>query len=92
MPEIIEPAQTQTNKGDTTVPAELEWATTEYLYDITMEYYQVIGESTSGKNGSTTTAYAYGLEKIAAYTDIQTTSYVYDERGSVAQTVNGNGR
>lgn len=33
------------------------------------------------------TAYAYGLERIAAYTENSKTSYVYDGRGSVAQTI-----
>ena len=86
LPEIVEPAQSQTNAD---VPAGLEWATTEYLYDLTQEYYQVISETTTYANGtSATTAYAYGLERIAAYHEIGVTRYVYDGRGSVAQTVN----
>ncbi len=36
----------------------------------------------------TTTAYAYGLERIAAYNKNGVTRYVYDGRRSVAQTVN----
>ena len=86
LPEIVEPAQSQTNAD---VPAGLEWATTEYLYDLTQEYYQVISETTTYANGtSATTAYAYGLERIAAYSENGVTRYVYDGRGSVAQTVN----
>ena len=51
------------------MPAELDWATTEYLYDLTQEYYQVISETTTSSGGaSSTTAYAYGLERIAAFT------------------------
>ncbi len=38
-------------------------------------------------HGSATTAYAYGLERIAAYTRDSKTRYVYDGRGSVAQTI-----
>ena len=70
------------------MPEELAWATTDYLYDITQEYYQVISETRTETNGHTaTTAYAYGLERIAAYTADSKTSYVYDGRGSVAQAV-----
>lgn len=67
--------------------------TTVYGYDsvgnlLTQEYCQVISETTMNANGtSATTAYAYGLERIAAYTADSKTSYVYDGRGSVAQTV-----
>ena len=39
-------------------------------------------------SGSTTTAYAYGLERIAAYNKNGVTRYVYNGRGSVAQAVN----
>ena len=39
LPEIVEPAQSQTNADEADVPAGLEWATTEYLYDLTQEYY-----------------------------------------------------
>ncbi len=50
--------------------------------DLTQEYYQVIFETTTGADGaSATTAYAYGLERIAAYTANSKTSYVYDGRG-----------
>ena len=85
LPEIVEPAQSQTNAD---VPAGLDWATTEYLYDLTQEYYQVISETTTYANGtSATTAYAYGLERIAAYSENGVTRYVYDGRGSVAQAI-----
>ena len=89
LPEIVEPAQRRTNADEADMPAGLEWATTEYLYDLTQEYYQVISETTTSAGGSSsTTAYAYGLERIAAYAADSKTSYVYDGRGSVAQTVN----
>ena len=88
LPEIVEPAQSQTNANGADAPTGLEWATTEYLYDLTQEYYQVISETTTYANGtSATTAYAYGLERIAAYNENGVTRYVYDGRGSVAQTV-----
>ena len=87
LPEIVEPTQGQINADEADMPTELEWATTEYLYDLTQEYYQVISETSTSKNGSTTTAYAYGFERIAAYTANSKTSYVYDGRGSVAQAV-----
>ena len=88
LPEIVEPAQSQTNADEADMPAELEWATTEYLYDLTQEYYQVISKTRTETNGHTaTTAYAYGLERIAAYTADGKTSYVYDGRGSVVQAV-----
>ena len=88
LPEIVEPAQSQTNADEADVPAGLEWATTEYLYDLTQEYYQVISETTTYANGiSATTAYAYGLERIAAYSENGVTRYVYDGRGSVAQVI-----
>ena len=85
LPEIVVP-QAQDDAAD--VPEELAWATTDYLYDITQEYYQVISETRTETNGHTaTTAYAYGLERIAAYTADSKTGYVYDGRGSVAQAV-----
>ena len=85
LPEIVVP-QAQDDAAD--VPEELAWATTDYLYDITQEYYQVISETRTETNGHTaTTAYAYGLERIAAYTADGKTSYVYDGRGSVVQAV-----
>ena len=88
LPEIVEPAQSQTNANGADAPTELEWATTEYLYDLTQEYYQVISETTTSASGtSATTAYAYGLERIAAYNENGVTRYVYDGRGSVVQTV-----
>ena len=85
LPEIVA-MKAQDDAAD--VPEELAWATTDYLYDITQEYYQVISETRTETNGHTaTTAYAYGLERIAAYTADGKTSYVYDGRGSVVQTV-----
>ena len=85
LPEIVVP-QAQDDAAD--VPEELAWATTDYLYDITQEYYQVISETTTSASGtSATTAYAYGLERIAAYNENGVTRYVYDGRGSVVQTI-----
>lgn len=85
LPEIVAP-QAQNDAAD--VPEELAWATTDYLYDVTQEYYQVITETRTKTDGHTeTTAYAYGLERIAAYTADGKTSYVYDGRGSVVQAV-----
>ena len=85
LPEIVV-QQAQDDAAD--VPEELAWATTDYLYDITQEYYQVISETRTETNGHTaTTAYAYGLERIAAYTADGKTRYVYDGRGSVVQTI-----
>ena len=52
-------------------------------------WVETISETTTCANGtSATTAYAYGLERIAAYHENGVTRYVYDGRGSVAQTVN----
>ena len=88
LPGIVELAQSQTNANGADAPTGLEWATTEYLYDLTQEYYQVISETTTSSGGaSSTTAYAYGLERIAAFTSDSRTSYVYDGRGSVAQAI-----
>ena len=85
LPEIVAP-QVQDSAAD--VPEELAWATTDYLYDVTQEYYQVITENRMETDGHTaTTAYTYGLERIAAYTAEGKTSYVYDGRGSVVQAV-----
>ena len=72
LPEVIQPAED--------VPEEYAWATTEYLYDITAEYYQVIQKNTA----DATTTYEYGLERIAAYSGNGKQSYAYDGRGSVA--------
>ena len=47
----------------------------------------MISETTTSRSGSTTTAYAYGLERIVAYNENGITRYVYDGRGSVAQAV-----
>ena len=70
LPGIVELAQSQTNANGADAPTGLEWATTEYLYDLTQEYYQVISETTTSASGtSATTAYAYGLERIAAYNE-----------------------
>ena len=88
LPGIVELAQSQTNANGADAPTGLEWATTEYLYDLTQEYYQVISETTTSASGtSATTAYAYGLECIAAYNENGVTRYVYDGRGSVVQTI-----
>ena len=80
LPEIVEPAEETIKEG-------YEWATTEYLYDITQKYYQVIQETTANENGSSITAYSYGLERITAYSGDIKTAYIYDGRGSLAQTV-----
>ena len=82
LPEVILPGTQEGASGN-----EYEWATEEYLYDITQEYYQVIAKTEKTANGEKTTAYAYGLERIAAYEPNQRTIYVYDGRGSVAKTV-----
>ena len=88
LPGIVELAQSQTNANGADAPTGLEWATTEYLYDLTQEYYQVISETTTSASGtSATTAYAYGLERLAAYNENGVTRYVYDGRGSVVQTI-----
>ena len=88
LPELVEPKQSQSSVDAADVPDDLAWATTEYLYDITQEYYQVISETTtSGEGIAATTAYAYGLERIAAYAENSKTHYVYDGRGSVAQAI-----
>ena len=48
----------------------------------------MISETTTSASGtSATTAYAYGLERIAAYNENGVTRYVYDGRGSVVQTI-----
>lgn len=82
LPEVIRPGTQEDNSTD-----EYEWATEEYLYDITQEYYQVIAKTEKTANEEKKTAYAYGLERIAAYEPNQRTTYVYDGRGSVAKTV-----
>lgn len=81
LPEIVEPG---------TVEEGYAWATTEYLYDITEGYYQVLRETTTNGRETSTESYIYGLERIAGYTADTKTSYIYDGRGSVAQTVTGN--
>ncbi|MBR4428407.1 MAG: RHS repeat protein, partial [Clostridia bacterium] len=60
--------------------------TTTYVYDLTQPYYEVLTETTDG----VTTAYTYGLERLAAYTESTRTAYLYDGRGSVIQTVQTN--
>ena len=80
LPELVEPE-------DETIEESYEWATTEYLYDIMQEYYQVIQETTTNENGSSTTAYLYGLERIVAYSGNNKTTYIYDGRSSVAQAI-----
>lgn len=77
LPEIVEPG---------TLEEDYEWATTEYLYDITEGYYQVLQETTTKGNEMSTSSYAYGLERIAGYTADTKTAYIYDGRGSVVQT------
>ncbi len=59
---------------------------TTYIYDLTQPYYEVLTESTNGK----VTSYTYGLERLAAYTESTKTAYLYDGRGSVAQTIQTN--
>ena len=78
LPENYEPTEIQEG---------YEWATTEYLYDITQEYYQVIREKTTTQNSTAKTEYVYGLERIAGYSDNNKTNFIYDGRGSVAQTI-----
>ena len=78
LPEIVEPGA---------VEEDYEWATTEYLYDITEGYYQVLQETTTKGSETNTSSYIYGLERIAGYTADTKTAYIYDGRGSVAQTV-----
>ena len=51
-------------------------------------WVETISEITTYANGtSATTAYAYGLGRIAAYHENSITRYVYDGRESVAQAV-----
>ena len=61
--------------------------TTRYTYDVLQTYANVLTETVNGE----TTAYEYGLERIAAYTGTDAeqvkTQYVYDVRGSVIETV-----
>ena len=70
LPEVIAPTETE---------KDYSWAITEYLYDLTQEYYQVIQKNTADE----TTVYEYGLERIAEYSNNAKRSYVYDGRGSV---------
>ena len=92
LPEVIAPKADAKPEDAAQAEEGYAWATTEYVYDITQAYYQVIQEKTTGIGGSFTSAYAYGLERIAAYGvspngESSKTSYVYDGRGSVAQAI-----
>lgn len=80
LPEIVEPVENSVEEG-------YEWATTEYLYDITQEYYQVLQETTTKGSETNTSNYIYGLERITGYTADTKTTYIYDGRGSVVQMV-----
>ena len=80
LPEIVEPVENSVEEG-------YEWATTEYLYDTTQEYYQVLQETTTKGSETNTSNYIYGLERITGYTADTKTTYIYDGRGSVAQMV-----
>ena len=92
LPEVVAPKADAKAEDAAQAEEGYAWATTEYVYDITQAYYQVIQEKTTGIGGSFTSAYAYGLERIAAYGvspngESSKTSYVYDGRGSVAQAI-----
>ena len=77
LPEIVEPTQGQINADEADMPAGLEWATTEYLYDLTQEYYQVISETTMNANGtSATTAYAYTLSLFTSLDSLCSCSFL----------------
>ncbi|MFR6026730.1 MAG: hypothetical protein ACLUMK_09410 [Christensenellales bacterium] len=76
--------QAQDDAAD--VPEELAWATTDYLYDITQEYYQVISKPGRKRTVIRRQPLMLPSERIA-YTADSKTSYVYDGRGSVAQAV-----
>ena len=57
---------------------------TQYLYDYTLPYGQLLTETTD----SVTTAYTYGLDRLSAITgESAKQAYAYDGRGSVALTV-----
>lgn len=86
MEEIIGGKEEPSVEDDDPDPAD-EWVKTSYIYDITMTYYEVLTEETNG----VTKAYDYGIERISAITsdfwyNIKT-AYVYDGRGSVAQSL-----
>ena len=68
---------------DVAEPSVDEWVKTSYIYDITLPHGQMLTETVD--NG--TTAYTYGQERIAAHNGTLKTQYVYDGRGSVAQTL-----
>jgi len=55
------------------VPDVDEWVKTSYIYDITLPYGQLLTETTHG----VTTAYTYGLERIAALNGTLKTQYRY---------------
>ncbi len=63
--------------------------TTDFLYDYTLPYGQLIQEKTTQGNTTSITQYTYGLERISAINSSNQTKtqYVYDGRTSVAQTV-----
>jgi len=89
LPEVVEP-HSAPNPDE--VEEGYEWATTEYLYDLTQQYYQVIQERVTNKSGNNATAYDYGLERITAHAinaqgEAGKTLYAYDGRGSVAQAI-----
>jgi hypothetical protein len=77
LPEVVAPVVSSGTEGGKAVKAAssitdpaivqegFEWATTEYLYDVTQAYYQVIEEQTIGKKTNSVTAYDYGLQRIA---------------------------
>ena len=80
--------ETETDKAEEKENSvEEEQVITDYIYDITAEYYEVLAETKEGM----TTEYDYGLERISAQTGNDKTGnkmqYIYDGRGSVAQTV-----
>ncbi|MEG0914545.1 MAG: RHS repeat-associated core domain-containing protein, partial [Christensenellaceae bacterium] len=84
MEELI---QSEKAIGQELESGETEWQTTEYIYDVTQQYYQVLQETTNKK----TTSYDYGVERISAQTSTSKKQYIYDGRGSVAQVISGTG-
>lgn len=80
LPKVVEPAEETIEEG-------YEWATTEYLYDIVQEHYQVIQETTTNRTEHSAVSYSYGLERIAAYSGDDKTTYIYDGSGSAAQSI-----
>jgi len=80
LPEIVEPMKE-------TIEESYEWATTEYLYDITQEYYQVILETKAQGNEKILNTYVYGAERIYGNEVDSTKIYIYDGRGSVSYVI-----